>query len=182
MERPDTYLDYEALLARYPDRRFELIHGKAVEKMPTQLHAAIVSLLNFALMLYLREHPIGYALVEARYSLPNDHANARVPDLSFVGRERGPLTRVGAAPYMPDLAVEVQSPGQSARALRDKAAYYLENGTRLVWLIHPETRQVTVLTPGTQQVLSADESLNGGELLPGFSVPVKAVFPAEEGG
>src|SRR5436190_17894040 len=79
------------------NRRFELISGEIVEKMPTQLHAAIISLVNFFLMLYLREHPLGYALIEARYRLPGNDENDLIPDLSFVTRARGAVVRTGPA-------------------------------------------------------------------------------------
>lgn len=179
-DRAYTTSEYEAIAAQHPDRRLELINGEIVEEMPTQLHAAIVSLINFFVMLYLREHPIGYALAEARYRLPDDNENDRVPDFSFISTAKGPLVKQGAAPYMPDLAVEVQSPGQSDRFMSDKATYYLAHGTRMVWLVYPDRRLVEVLTPDERHLLTEDAVINGGAVLPGFSLPVKDIFPAEE--
>lgn len=164
----------------YPDKRLELIDGEIVEKVPPQLHAAIVSLLNFFIVSFLREKPIGHALSEARYSLPGDEENERIPDLSFIGHEKGPLVKSGAAPYMPDLAVEVQSPGQSDRLMADKAAYYLAHGSRMVWLVYPDRRLVEILTPEDRQLLTDSASIDDGDVLPGFSVAVKDIFPVEE--
>ena len=178
-DRTYTQREYEAITAEHAERRFELIHGELVEKMPTQLHAAIVSLLTFFMMAYLRENTTGYALVEARYSLPDDPANVRIPDLSYIGRVRGPLVTQGAAPYMPDLAVEVQSPGQSDRFMADKAAFYLANGSKMVWLVYPEKRLVEVLTATDRHLLTEAGTIDGGEVLPGFSVGVKDIFPVE---
>ncbi|MBC8100682.1 MAG: Uma2 family endonuclease, partial [Armatimonadetes bacterium] len=107
------------------NRRFELIHGEIVEKMPTQLHGAIIGLLAYFLIGYLRQNPIGYALIEARYRLPGDSENDLIPDLSFVTHAHGALVTQGAAPYMPDLAVEAQSDGQSDKFMFDKAQVYL---------------------------------------------------------
>ncbi len=177
--RTYTQQEYESLAAQHPDRRFELIHGEIIEKMPTQLHAAIVSLLNFFIVDYLRQNPIGYALVEARYSLPDDNANVRIPDLSFIPTDKGPLVDAGPAPYMPDLAIEVQSPGQSDRFMSDKAAFYLEHGAQMVWLVYPDRRLVEVLTPTERHLLTDDATINGGEVLPGFSVNIADIFPAE---
>ncbi|HLY27184.1 MAG TPA: hypothetical protein VKQ72_12640, partial [Aggregatilineales bacterium] len=67
----DDFLRHEEV----GDHHFELVVGEIVEKMPTQLHAAIISLVNFFLMLYLQEHPIGYSLTEARYRASGDQDN-----------------------------------------------------------------------------------------------------------
>jgi Uma2 family endonuclease len=164
------------LLPENQGRSFELIYGEITEKMPTQLHALIVAILTTALMNFLHGNPLGWVLVEARYELPSDQENARVPDLSFVKREGHTLSREGAAPYMPDLAVEVQSPGQSDKFMVDKAAYYLANGSRMVWLIYPEKQIVEVLTPTDRQLLTLDAVLSGGDVLPGFTLPLSEIF------
>jgi len=179
-DRPYTRSDYEALVEQYPDRRLELIHGEIVEKMPTQLHAYIVHMLSGFLFVFLRQNPLGYALVEARYGLPDDQDNQRIPDFSFVSREKGPLVTSGPAPYMPDLAVEVQSPGQSDRLMADKAAYYLAHGSRMVWLVYPDKQLVEVLTADDRHLLTEGDSIDGGDVLPGFSLQVRDLFPAEE--
>jgi Uma2 family endonuclease len=177
-----TAAQFDAFLAQPENahRRLELISGEIVEKMPTQLHAAIISLVNFILMLYLREHPIGYALTEARYRLPGNDEDDFIPDLSFVTKEHGPLIRIGPAPYFPDLAVEAQSEGQSDRFMLDKALRYLANGTRMVWIIYSTRQIIEVLTPTDRQLLTLTDMLGGGEVLPGFSVPVRELFPVEE--
>lgn len=76
---------------------------------------------------------------------------------------------------MPDLAIEIQSPGQSDKLMSDKADYYLANGTRMVWIIYKK-RIVEVRTQDDRQLLNEDDILDGGDLLPGFSVAVKDVF------
>jgi len=176
-DRVHTVPEYETVAALHPDKRLELIDGEIVEKLPTQLHAAIVSLLNFFIMLYLRENSIGYALIEARYRLPDDERNDRIPDLSFIGKEKGTLVETGTAPYLPDLAIEVQLPGQSDRFMTDKAAYYLAHGARMVWLVYPDRRLVEVLTPADRYLLTESATINGGAVLPGFSLSVKDIFP-----
>lgn len=172
---------FEAFLARTENagRRFELINGEIIAKMPTQLHAYIIHMLSGFLFVFLRQHPLGYALVEARYRLPGDD-NDLLPDLSFVAKGRGPLVHSGAAPYMPDLAVEAQSEGQSERFMLDKALRYLAHGTRMVWIIYSARRIVEVLTATERQLLTVEDTLTGGDVLPGFSVPVRDLFPADE--
>lgn len=77
---------------------------------------------------------------------------------------------------MPDLAVEVQSDGQSDRFMANKAAYYLANGSRMVWLVYPETQIVEVLTPDNRTLLNSEGIISGGDVLPGFSLPVRELF------
>ena len=173
-----TTQEFEDFLVEHPDQLFELINGEIVEKMPTQLHAFIVAILTGALMNYLRQNPIGRALVEARYDLPDDKLNDRIPDLSFITHEKGALVRKGAALYMPDLAVEVQSPDQGDKLMTDKAAYYLAHGTPVVWLVYPEKRIVEVLMLEDRQLLNENATLNGGDVLPDFSLPIRDIFAA----
>ena len=77
---------------------------------------------------------------------------------------------------MPDLAVEVKSPDDSLSKLREKAAYYLANGTLLAWLVYPKKRLVIVLTPDSEEILTEDDTLDGGDVLPGFTLPVRDIF------
>jgi Uma2 family endonuclease len=177
-----TAAQYEAFLAlpENADRRFELVHGEIIEKMPTQLHAYIIQMISGFLFVFLRQNPLGYALIEARYRLPDDDENDLIPDLSFVAQGRGPLVSSGPAPYMPDFTVEAHSEGKSIRFMHDKALLYLENGTRMVWIIYSTRQIVEVLTPTERQLLTIDDTLTGGDVLPGFSVAVRDLFPMDE--
>jgi Uma2 family endonuclease len=175
-DRSYTVGEFEALITEPEnrDRLFELVYGEIVEKVPTQLHAAIVHLISGFLFVFLRENPIGWALVEARYQLPGDEHNARVPDLSFVSDRSRPLLEQGPAPYMPDLAVEIKSPDDG---YKEMAEYYLQNGSRMVWLVYPEKHLLEVLTLTDRQLLSMDETLDGADVLPGFKIIVRDIFP-----
>lgn len=180
IEKLYTVKEFEAFIARPEnrERRFELIHGEIFEKMPTQLHGWIIAILLQALMNYLDNNPIGWVFPEARYGMPDDDSNDRVPDLSFIREELGPLVEKGAAPYMPDLAVEVQSPDDSPKEMQEKAEYYLANGSRMVWLIftNKHNRRVEVFRPNQSvQTLGMYDTLEGG-VLPDFKLAVKALF------
>lgn len=175
-----TTADFEVFIAlpEHTERRFELIGGEIVEKMPTLFHGHIVQLIAGYLFMFLLKNPIGWAAVEARYQIPDDLENARIPDLSFVLRQEGRiLVEQGATPYMPDLAVEVQSPGQSEHLMLEKAQYYLSHGTMLVWLVYPKQQIVEVLSPSARQLLTIEDTLTGGELLPGLAIAVRDIFP-----
>jgi len=177
-----TTREFDAFLAapENASRRFELILGEIVEKMPTQLHAYIIQMLSGFLFVFLRQNPLGFALIEARYRLPDNPDDDLIPDLSFVSKERGSLVRSGPAPYMPDLAVEAQSEGQSDKFMLDKAQLYLKLGVRMVCIIYSTREIIEVLTPTDRQLLTINDTLTGGDVLPGFSVAVRELFPVEE--
>ena len=83
----------------------------------------------------------------------------------------------------PDLVVEVASPSDSRREVHDKAHMWLSHGVRLVWVVHPETRMVDVHRPDHAVTTLGDhDSLEGMDVLPGFTCDVSAVFgrPAPE--
>ena len=83
----------------------------------------------------------------------------------------------GSVPEMPDLAVEVQSPDDSIKAMREKATYYLANGAKLVWLVYPRKRIVEVYhANGEIDIFHKGEMLSGEDVLPGFSLLVADIF------
>ena len=174
-----TYDEFDDFIARREnaERLFELINGEIVEKMPTLQHGFVAALIGALLNLYLLKHDIGNVYVEGRYRVQNDRYNDRLPDVSFVAYANDkPMVVEGAAPFIPDLAVEIRSPGDSAKVMAEKAQYYLLNGCRMVWLVYPQKRVIEVLTPDDRDILTEGEMLDGGDVLPGFRVPVKACF------
>ncbi len=160
------------------DRLFELIDGEIVEKVPTERHSIVTGNTYAALREHVKPRNLGRVVFEVRYRVPGDDHNARLPDVSFTRRERlKPVVDEGVVSQIPDLCVEVQSPNDTARKMRDKAAYYLENGAQLVWLIYPKKRMVEVLYPdGEFDILSGNDTLTGGDLLPDFSILVSKLF------
>ena len=78
---------------------------------------------------------------------------------------------------VPDLAVEVVSPGDSAREVREKVADWMRAGVRLLWAIDPATRSVTVYRSTDDfDLLSEDDTLDGGQVIPGFSAAISDLF------
>jgi len=172
-----TVTEFERIAEQEDDRRLELIHGEIVEKMPTEEHGVLVARLVAKLLGYVDDNDLGRVAVEPRHRAPNDELNSRIPDLAFTSKDRAlPLTKRGSVPLMPDLAVEVQSPGQSDKFLADKAAYYLANGSRMVWLVYPSKKLVEVLTADDRQLLIVGDTLSGGDVLPGFTLELAALF------
>jgi Uma2 family endonuclease len=174
-----TVMEFEqyAALPENRDRSLELINGEIVEMMPTEEHGAIALIFGAELHNYLKTHPIGRAGVEIRHQLPDDPLNALQPDVSFIKDIGTPLVKRGAVPRMPDLAVEIKSPDDTFTELREKARYYLEHGSQLVWLVYPAQRIVEVYAPGVDsRMLTQDDVLDGGDLLPGFALAASELF------
>lgn len=105
---------------------------------------------------------------------------ARAPDVSFVRWAQIPDRGARRAPVpdlYPDLAVEVLSKGNTRRELARKRKEYFLAGTRLVWQVNPRKRTVEVYTaPDEHATLTEADALDGGAVLPGFTLPVRALF------
>ncbi|HVU12757.1 MAG TPA: Uma2 family endonuclease [Phototrophicaceae bacterium] len=161
------------------DRLFELIDGEIVEKVPTEEHGLVQMNLGSHLWNFNRDHKLGGRVTsEPRHRMPQDKRNSRLPDVAFTSKERAlPLVTDGAVPQMPDLVVEIKSPNDSLKQMREKAAYYLANGARLVWLVLPSKRLVEIYRAnGDMDVLRETETLDGEDVLPGFKLPVADIF------
>ena len=114
---------------------------------------------------------------EVGFILRRNPAVLRAPDLAFVSNQRLPQTPEGFIPLAPDLAIEIVSPSDTARDVQSKVIEYLDAGTRLVWIVDPDTRTITVYSSLSEiRVLKESDTLDGGETLPGFSVSVNSVF------
>jgi Uma2 family endonuclease len=178
--KPYTIDEYEQFVARpeNAERIFELINGEIIEKVPTEEHGLIGGNLTGSIWNFNREHKLGRVTVEPRHQTPDDRYNSRLPDVAFTSRARAlPLVTQGAVPQMPDLAIEIKSPTDSLRKMRDKAAYYLANGAQLVWLVLPDKRLIEIYrASGEVDVLTENDTLDGEAVLPGFTLPVRDVF------
>lgn len=146
----------------------------------TWRHGEIVARVCIALGAYTTQHP-GWSLSvgDPGAKLRRDPDTLRGPDVGLIRAERRP-TGKGADGWLegaPDLAVEVSGDAQGWSDLMRKALEYLAAGAQMVWLLDPDSRRVVVCTPpNSVNVLGEDDDLDGGEALPGFRSPVKALF------
>jgi Uma2 family endonuclease len=159
--------------------RTELVRGViVVREGPQKPHACTCAQLTGALIVYLDAHPIGIAFAETTYVTERGPDSVRVPDISVVLRDN--LVLDPARRYerrVADLAIEIISPTNREREAMRKTAEYLAAGARLVWNASPERRNVTVHAPdAVPYVVGMGEMLDGGDVLPGFRVPVAKIF------
>src|SRR5205809_1024464 len=128
-----TVKEFERILAQpdNQDKLLELINGEIVEKMPTEKHGYVVLKIGGRLMDYVEEHDLGIVSTDAAHNLPTDEYNEYLPDISFISGKRE-MVDEGAVRQMPDLAVEVKSPGNTIKGLREKANDYLLRGSKMV--------------------------------------------------
>jgi Uma2 family endonuclease len=174
-------LTAEEFLYQPPDDlRSELVAGEVVrEPPPGPEHGWLGVTIAYHLRRFLEEHPLGRVLGESGYVLARDPDTVRGPDVSFVAEERWAATPDKRRYFegAPDLAVEIASPDDSRRQLAEKARSYLAAGARLVWVVWPGRETVEVYRRGSPPaVLSASATLDGGDVLPGFTLPLSRIF------
>lgn len=178
--------EFEAYIARpeHRERNFELIDGVIVEKaMPTDEHVLAVGNLVFFLSLYAREHKLGRPGPELRIRPSGSQQNARQPDVSMILDPSVAIVKRGAMPLMPDVIAEVKSPDDHYDEMREKAHFYIANGARLVWLFFPGPKIVEVYRLNEpSDILTINDSLDGFDVLPGFSVPIREILTESRAG
>jgi Uma2 family endonuclease len=178
---PGTATEADVIAAREsPERRLcELVDGVLVEKAVGSKESLLAGLILYFLWDYLKEHDLGQALGADGFVrlMPG---LVRIPDGCFISWQRYAAIENPDAPIFavaPDLAIEVLSktntPGEIRRKLRD---YFLA-GTQLAWVIDPRKQTAEVYTaPDQKRRIARTGSLDGGDLLPGFSLSLAQLF------
>ena len=162
-----------------PDKRVELVRGLlVVRELPGMRHARVAMDLALALGAHVRAAALGRVYAEAGFKLASNPDTVRGPDIAFISRGRIPDPEpTGFAGFAPDLVAEVISPGDRAGEVLAKVADWISAGTRVVWVLDPARRVARVYrADGTEQILTADESLDGGDVVPGFSCALREIL------
>lgn len=178
-----TKLTLDEFLARPETKPYsEYACGGVYQKpMPDEDHATLQPFLWTLIRQFLAAMPIGRVGTEWRCVFgPPGSERVFQPDVTFATHERRAVPGRNQRKFLwtaPDLAIEVLSPEQDAGEFADKLLFYLLHGVRMVWVVNPWERTVRVYRPGEDsRLLGPGDVLDGGDVLPGFSVPIDEIF------
>jgi Uma2 family endonuclease len=178
---PGTATEKDVLAAeRLPRKRLcELIDGVLVEKAMGIRESMLAVFLAHLIHDFLGEEPGGIVL-GADGMIRTFPDQVCIPDVSFISWERLPSDEVpnqGISRIVPNLAVEVLSPGNTKAEIDRQLRDYFLAGVELAWVIDPKTQTAkSYTTPENVQRIGKAGSLDGGSVLPGFRLPLKELF------
>jgi Uma2 family endonuclease len=163
--------------------RYEVIDGIRVEREPMgAFETVLASWLCYLLNGFAAGRKLGLAVNEVLFVLNASRNLKRRPDVAFVSYTRWPASIVAREPawnVVPDLAVEIVSPTNLAEEIDSKVTDYFQSGVRLVWVFYPDAGRVYVYQSPTQvSILERPDALDGGEVLPGFRLPIGQLYEA----
>jgi Uma2 family endonuclease len=170
-------------LLRLPRGRFryELIRGRLITMSPSgSEHGVVAMRLSLILGPFVAARNLGVLFgAETGFRLERSPDTVRAPDVAFISHAR---ISPGGIPQgywtgPPELAVEVVSPNDTPREVSEKAADWIRFGARAVWVVDPDSKTVTVYAAdGSVKTLVQGETLDGGDVLPGFRCDVSDIF------
>ncbi len=162
--------------------RHELVRGELRTMTPSSGgHGISVIKITLPLAQYVENQALGLTFgAETGFILSRNPDTVRAPDLAFVSHAKVPATGIPSSGYWPgapDLAVEVVSPGEALDEVEAKVEDWINAGTRLVWVVNPRRRTVTVYrTTKSSTILTEQDELDGQDVIPGFRCPVRQLF------
>jgi len=169
IQREMTAEQFLAFADQHPDKRFDFIDGEIVEVSPKPIHGRKQVRLATALENYTEQNPVGVVYTEVLHVLDGEKF---LPDVCInVDSDADYLTTP------PLVVVEIRSDSQSRESQRRKARAYIAHGVKMAVLVLPG-EAVEVYRPGQAvQVLSDADTLDGGDVLPGFTLPLNRILP-----
>ena len=179
----DAFLELVEL-PEYADRCLELVEGEIIDvPCPNPIQAWMLVEISSQLEVFVTKSDYGRVLGgNVPFILeenPDGRDTLRGIDIAFVSFSTfpGPLTW---EPFRvpPDLAVEIISPSNTASDIAKKIQQLFDAGTELIWIVYPDLRAVAVHTLDGAIMLNEDDTLRGGDILPGFVLPVSEIFPS----
>lgn len=181
---PGTATEQDLLVFVERDKRLcELIDGTLVEKPVGSDEAWMAGVIITALNTFVRPRKLGL-VYPADALMRMSNGRVRLPDVSFVSGDRlakMPKPRPPIYNLSPDLVVEVLSASNTRREIDQKLKEAFASGTKLAWIVDPPTRTVAVHVVAESPARTSTESgtLDGGDVLPGFTLPVREIFDAD---
>ena len=175
---PKSITADELLLLPDDGYQYELARGELIKMPPPgKEHGVVSSRFGYALSNYAETNDCGTVGDNHGYRLESNPDTVRAPDVAWFAPGHPAELVSGYPEQAPDLVVEIKPPNDTPREVAARAAMWLRCGSREVWYGDPEHTTVTRYRPGAKpEVLSEDDLLDGGDLLPGFSVPVWRLF------
>lgn len=161
------------------DRLCELIDGILVEKTVGAIESYLTGILLRKIGDYADDNHLGIVLGPDGM-LRFTKRKVYLPDISFISWSQNPVAELKKQPIAdlhPDLAVEVLSPGNTAKEMQNKRNDYFAWGVGLVWELDAATREMRVYTSSEEfTVIDINGTLDGGNVLPGFTLPIQTLF------
>ena len=158
--------------------RGELVAGEVRELVPPGLeHGRASGRLVYLLTAFAEAKNLGMVFTEAGFVLSRDPATVLAPDVSFIAADRLPaVIPEKFSDILPDLAVEVVSPGDAYSEVQDKAERFRAAGVKEVWVVDPRRRSVMILRAPREWIALSGEDRLETPLLPGFAASVADLF------
>ena len=176
---PGTATEADLLRLVERDKQLvELVDGTLVEKPVGFWESRVAANLIAELNAYANDHDLGIVTGADSTLRLAWSGRVRLPDVAYIAKARVPTTYESIPTLAPDLAVEVLSPTNTPAEMAQKLKEYFNSGTRLAWYVDPPTRTVAVYHGvGEPTVVLTDaDVLDGGEVVPGFTMPVADLF------
>lgn len=169
--------DQWVMLPENVGKDYEYIGGRIVEVTSNGLSSEVAYAIGSEIRNFVRKRKLGRITgADGGFHIGGERY---IPDVAFISAARQPKASLkGYNPNPPDLAVEVLSPSNSDEEIRIKVTNYLSVGT-VAWVLNPFRPRVEVYIPGQPvRILGMEDTLEGGTVLPGFSIPVRELFEA----
>jgi Uma2 family endonuclease len=177
---PPSLITGEELAAMGDVGRTELVKGEIIPLMPTgHPHGFYEVNLATFLNVFVRTHKLGRVLGgEVGIYTHRQPDTVRGVDVAFISHER--LAQVQSKSFLdicPELIVEVMSPADTWSEVHEKLEEYFAVGAQLIWVVDPRRQRLHIYRSLTDlEILTDQDTLTGGEVLPGFQVPVVELF------
>jgi Uma2 family endonuclease len=175
-----VWTDEEFMALPKDGHRYELVNEALVDMGNSGMeHGYVACILVAVLTTFVQQNKLG-AVCDSSTAFTLKTGNKRSPDVSFVARER--LKGLKRPPRgffqgSPDLVVKILSPNNTVEEIHEKIVEYFNNGTRLIWVIHPDEKYVLVYhSPEPDRLLRPQDQLEGEDVVPEFSMPVADLF------
>lgn len=177
---PGTATEQDAVdLDLHHDRLCELVDGVLIHKTGELYYSWLTGVLSSEVTGFVREHGLGVVLAGSAM-MRLAPGVVRIPDASYFAWSRFPGRRLPDDPVceiVPDLAMEIISPANTPEEMTRKLKEYFDAGVRLVWYVYPVQREVHVFRSAEDcAVLRDGDTLEGGDVLPGFSLSLTTFF------